>query len=63
VTLRGEFAQLHPGETRETELEITLPADLHKGRNYFGSTPFMSGRLGFNVDCNGATNSTIRRPR
>jgi hypothetical protein len=63
VTLRNKVPELHPGETREIELEITLPAELLKGRTYFGSTAFMSARLNFNVECNGASNSTIRRPR
>ena len=63
VTLRGEPSELQPGETRVVELEITLPAELVKGRTYYGSTPFMSGNLNFEVECNGASKSTIRRPK
>jgi hypothetical protein len=63
VTIRTGFSELQPGESRELELEITLPAELVKGRTYFGSTKFMSGKLIFRVECNGASESTRRRPR
>lgn len=63
VTCRSDFSELRPGETREIELETELPAELIKGRTYFGQTPFMSGELFFEVECNGAQNSTKRRPR
>lgn len=63
VTLRGEVSEIHPGETREVRLEITLPEELIKGRTYVGSTPFMSSELFFEVECSGASNSTKRRPR
>jgi hypothetical protein len=64
ITLRGQHVNaLAPGEAAEVDLEITLPAELVKGRVYIGSTPFMSGRLSFKVECNGASKSTRRRPR
>ena len=63
INIRTDFAELQPGEARELELEIALPAELVKGRTYFGSTKFMSGKLNFKVECNGAQNSTKRRPR
>ncbi len=63
VMVRTEFSELHPGETRELDVEITLPAELVKGRMYFGSTNFMGGKLNFKVECNGPQNSTKRRPR
>jgi hypothetical protein len=61
VTIRSDNSELRPGETREIELETELPAELIKGRFYFGQTPFMSGELFFEVECNGAKNSTKRR--
>jgi hypothetical protein len=63
VTLRSDDSELRPGETREVELEIALPAELVKGRTYFGQTPFMSGELFFEVECIGAKTSTKRRSR
>lgn len=63
ITRRSDDSELRPGETREVELEIALPAELIKGRAYFGQIPFMSGELFFEVECNGAQNSTKRRPR
>jgi hypothetical protein len=63
VNLRSEVSEFRPSETHEIELEITLPAELVKGRIYFGSTKFMSSKLILKVECNGASNSTIRRPR
>lgn len=63
VTIQAEGPEIQPGETREVGLEITLPAELFKGRTYFGSTPFMSSKLSFEVECSGASNSTKRRPR
>ncbi|OGB96094.1 MAG: hypothetical protein A3G35_00670 [candidate division NC10 bacterium RIFCSPLOWO2_12_FULL_66_18] len=63
VTLRGGVSEIQPGETREVQLEITLPNELMKGRTYVGSTPFMSTELFFEVECNGANNSKKRRPR
>jgi hypothetical protein len=61
VTIRTDFSELQPGEKVEVELDIALPAELVKGRTYFGSTKFMGGKLNFLVDCNGAGNSTKRR--
>ncbi len=61
VTIRGDDSELRPGETREIELMTELPAELIKGRTYFGQTPFMSSELFFEVECNGARNSTKRR--
>jgi hypothetical protein len=61
VTIRTDFSALRPGERIEVELDIVLPAELVKGRTYFGSTRFMSGKLNFLVDCNGTENSTKRR--
>lgn len=63
ITLRGDVTTLEPGQTAEVELEITLPRELIKGRVYIGSTPFMSGKLSFELECNGSVNSTKRRPR
>lgn len=63
VTIRGEVSEIHPGETRDVRLEITLPGELIKGRTYVGSTPLMSSRLSLKVECSGANNSTKRRPR
>jgi hypothetical protein len=63
ITLRGNVATLEPGQTAEVELEITLPKELIKGRLYIGSTPFMSGQLSFEIECNGSVNSPKRRPR
>lgn len=63
VEVQGEATPLTPGESREIEIEITLPAQLIKGRSYTGSTRFMSGTLGFDVICNGSGSSTKRRPR
>jgi hypothetical protein len=63
VVLHGDVKALEPGQTAEVELEMTLPRELVKGRTYIGSTPFMSGTLSFEVECNGSTNSTQRRPR
>jgi hypothetical protein len=63
VNLRSEIAELQPGETREIELDITLPTELMKGRMYFGSTKFMSSRLIFKVECTGANSSTTGRPQ
>jgi hypothetical protein len=63
VNLRGEISEIQPGERRELRLEIKLPDELIKGRTYEGSTAFMSGELSFEVECNGSSNSTKRRPR
>jgi hypothetical protein len=63
ITVRGEVTTLAPGETAQLELQITLPRELVKGRVYIGSTPFMSGKLAFEIECNGAVNSPKRRPR
>jgi hypothetical protein len=63
VNLRGEISEIRPGERRELRLEIKLPDELVKGRIYEGSTAFMSGELSFEVECNGSSNSTKRRPR
>jgi hypothetical protein len=63
VTIQGEVRDLRPGDTAEVGLEITLPRELKTGRTYVGSTPFMSGALSFEIECNGAVNSTRRRPR
>ena len=63
VTLRSEAFEFRPGKTREVELEIRLPAEFAKGRGYIGWGAFMSGQLIFKVECNGAINSTKRRPR
>lgn len=63
VTLRGEISEIQPGERRELRLEIKLPDELVKGRSYEGSSAFMSGELSFEVECNGSSNSTKRRPR
>jgi hypothetical protein len=63
VVLRTQITELGPGETRDLEVEMTLPEGLHKGRTYFGFAKFMRGELKFKVDCNGASNSTIRRSR
>jgi hypothetical protein len=61
VNIRGGASELRPGETREIEIETELPDELIKGRTYFGQTPFMSGELFFEVECNGAKNSAKRR--
>jgi uncharacterized membrane protein len=63
VTLRGEISEIRPGERREVRVEIKLPDELIKGRIYEGSTAFMSSELFFEVECNGSSNSTKRRPR
>jgi hypothetical protein len=63
VELRPEISALHPGETRDLDLAMTLPTDLRKGRTYYGFAKFMSGELKFKVECNGASQSTKRRPR
>jgi len=63
VTIHGDVSEIPPGQVREVRLEIALPDELTKGRTYFGSTPFMSSELSFEVECNGASNSTKRRPR
>jgi hypothetical protein len=54
---------LEPGETLAMVIGITLPAGLVKGRTYFGSTPFMGGRLSFDIECTGATSSRGRSAR
>lgn len=63
VMLRGDFSEIHPGERREVHVEIKLPEELIKGRTYEGSTAFMSSELFFEVECNGSSNSTKRRPQ
>jgi hypothetical protein len=63
VTLRSDLSEIQPGERRELRLEIKLPDELVKGRTYEGSTAFMSSELSFEVECNGSSNSTKRRPR
>jgi hypothetical protein len=63
VNVRGDVSELEPGQSVEVELEIALPKELIRGRTYVGSTPFMSGELSFEIFCNGAVNSTRRRPR
>jgi uncharacterized membrane protein len=63
VTLRGDVSEIHPGERREVRAEIKLPDELIKGRTYEGSAAFMSSELFFEVECNGTSNSTKRRPR
>jgi len=63
VKLRTEIPELRPGETREVELDITLPNDLHKNRTYYGFAPFMGTELKFKVECTSAGNSTSRRPQ
>jgi hypothetical protein len=63
VSISGDHDVLRPGETAEVNVEITLPKELIKGRTYIGSTPFMSGKLSFEVEANGSINSTKRRPR
>jgi hypothetical protein len=61
VTLRYDTAEIQPGDTREVELNITLPGELVKGRTYFGSARFMSGKLIFRVECTGGNHSTAGR--
>lgn len=63
VTLRADVSEIHPGERREVHAEIKLPDELIKGRIYEASAAFMSSELFFEVECNGSTNSTKRRPR
>src|SRR4029078_4596057 len=63
ITRRGDVTTLERGQTAELELEITLPKELIKGRFYIGSTPFMSGKLSFEVECNGSVNSPAPRAR
>lgn len=61
VNLRSEVTELHPGETREVELEMTLPGELMKGRTYFGSTRFMGSKLIFTVECTASNHATSGR--
>jgi uncharacterized membrane protein len=63
LTLRGDVSEIHPRERREVRAEIKLPDQLVKGRTYEGSAAFMSGELSLEVECNGNSNSTKRRPR
>lgn len=63
VTFHAEPPEIHPGETREVRLEIKLPEKLIKGRTYVQAIAFMSTELLFEVECNGAPQSTKRRPR
>lgn len=63
VTFHAEPPEIHPGETREIRLEIALPETLIKGRTYVRVLPFMSTELLFEVECNGAPQSSKRRPR
>jgi hypothetical protein len=53
INLRSDVVELQPGEIREIGLDVTLPAELIKGRCYFGSTRCMSGKLIFRVECTG----------
>ena len=63
VIVSADRDVLQPGETAEVRVEMALPGELIKGRTYIGSTPLMSGKLSFEVEANGAINSTKRRPR
>lgn len=61
IAVRAGESDLEPGETREIELDITLPDQLMKGRSYFGSTRFMSSKLIFKVECTAGAHSTTGR--
>ena len=63
VIVSADRDVLQPGETAEVRVEMALPGELIKGRTYIGSTPLMSGKLSFEVEANGAIDSTKRRPR
>lgn len=61
VALHYKAAELRPGETHEFEVEMTLPEGLRKGRTYKGFAKFMGDEIKFQVDCNGTSNSYLRR--
>jgi len=63
IVVKPAEQELGPGATLALELEVVLPAELKKGRTYFGSAKFMSRSLSFEVECNGAAHSDKRRPR
>jgi len=54
---------LDPGQTVTLHLQMQLPDELHKGRDYVRSISFMHARLFVAVTCDAATDSTKRRAR
>jgi hypothetical protein len=63
VALKYDSPEIHPGDTRVVEMELTLPSErMNKGRTYLGFIKLMGNRLWLEVACIGSPNSTKRRP-
>jgi hypothetical protein len=54
---------LRPGSVVEARISLTLPAGLHKGRNYAAFFDIAGTRLRLELACTGSAISTVRRPR
>jgi hypothetical protein len=54
-------SSIHPGETRQVELQIQLPEDLKMNRVYKGAMKFGNTKLLLEVECTGASDVSPRR--
>ena len=62
VEIRDGGTEVAPGQTVETALTLTIPDKFVKGRTYVRDVPFMGTTLTVEIECNGSTKSTKRRP-
>jgi hypothetical protein len=62
VTINAPQRTIEPGSTFQLRLAFTLPDRLTKGRTYSAWLPLAGTRVTFELQCNGAANSTLRRP-
>jgi len=63
VEVKDGGGTLDPGASVTLHLQLQLPEELHKGRDYVRSISFMHARLYVAVTCDGAADSTKRRAR
>ena len=63
VQFKPGAVKFRAGETRQVELEIHLPPNLHENRLYRGMMKFWNARLTLDVECLGQPKATRRRPR
>ena len=53
IKIISKTAFLQPGETREMDLEISLPANVKRNRRYSGEVPFENARLLLDIEVRG----------
>lgn len=63
VAIEAAAETLHPGESHQVKLSMTLPAGLHKGRNYAAFLDIAGTRIRLDLACDGTQISKTRRAR